>query len=471
MRQVCFLLVAMLPHAMGGVAATAAEDSKRPNIVFILMDDLRWDDLQCMGNPIAKTPQIDRIAREGARFLNAFATTPLCSPSRGCFLTGLYAHTHGIVDNTDRAAASHKLATFPQLLQQAGYETGFVGKWHMGVDDSPRPGFDYWLSVKGQGAYLDPEVNENGRRIKLAGYVTDVFNHKAVEYVQRRRAKPFLLYLSHKAVHPNLTQNADGTISDPNATEFLPAERHQDLYAKSTVPRRPNCQDSLAGKPALQRPVEGLPPLSAATGTDDDTIRKRLRMLAAVDDGVGQLFTALQISGVLDNTLIVFTSDHGYFYGEHGLSVERRLAYEEAIRIPLLMRYPPLILAGREPVGMVLSLDLAPTLLEIGGGRSSRELHGRSLVPLFKNPSAKLRDSFLIEHSSDKVFRRMYGMGYQAIRTSRYKLIHYLEIPGADEFYDLELDPFELNNRIQSPDNRREIERLRIEMDRLTGLN
>src|SRR5262249_45338522 len=157
---------------------------------------------------------------------NAFATTPLCSPSRASFLTGQYAHTHGILENVDRSPRSHELMTFPRPLHDAGYETAFYGKWHMGVDDSPRPGIDDWLSMKGQGQYFDPEVNDNGQRRKLTGYTTDLLSDRAVEFVKRPHTKPFLLYLSHKAVHPSLTQNADGSISDPSAGIFVPAERH-----------------------------------------------------------------------------------------------------------------------------------------------------------------------------------------------------------------------------------------------------
>ena len=314
-------LAALLALLAGLAIVPAAQAAERPNIVVILLDDLRWDDLGCTGHPFAKTPHIDRIAREGALFNNAFCTTPLCSPSRASILTGLYSHRHGIVDNTDRSPASHRLTTFPRLLHDAEYETAFIGKWHMGVDDSPRPGFDRWVSVKGQGAYFDPELNVDGRRTHAQGYVTDIFNQHAVEFLERPPRKPWLLYLSHKAVHPNLEQRADGSISDPLAGKFEPAERHRALYTDAKAPRRLNVSDTLVGKPALQRQIEGLPPLGPATGTDDETVRNRLRMLTAVDDGVGRILDTLARQNLLDDTIVVFTSDHGYFYGEHGLSV------------------------------------------------------------------------------------------------------------------------------------------------------
>jgi N-acetylglucosamine-6-sulfatase len=455
-----------------GSVAAQAERPRRPNIVFVLMDDLRWDDLGCAGHPFVETPHIDRIARDGVLFRNAFATTPLCSPSRASLLTGRYAHAHGIVDNVDRSALSHQLVTFPRLLHDAGYETGYVGKWHMGNDDTRRPGFDYWVSVKGQGEYIDPELNDDGKVGRVRGYVTDLFNDRAVGFIKRPRSAPFLLYIAHKAVHPDLTQYADGRISDPSAGIFRPADRHKDRYAHRPVPRRPNVADPLDGKPALKRPTDGLPPLGPATGTSDEAIRNRLRILLAVDEGVGRIFEALEQTGQRDRTLIVFTSDHGYFYGEHGLSVERRLAYEESIRIPLLMRYPPLIAAGRTVEPMVLTIDLAPTLLELGGAAVPAGVHGRSLLPLLEGKPWPPRASFLIEYFSgtDIVFPRVRQMGYQAVRTGRWKLIHYTELTGMDELYDLQSDPYELDNRVAAPDAKPVVAALEAERQRLLAV-
>jgi arylsulfatase A-like enzyme len=439
----------------------------RPNVVFILMDDLRFDELGCLGHPFVKTPNIDRLAKEGATFKNAFATTPLCSPSRGCFLTGLYAHTHAITDNTDRSPQSHQLVTWPRLLHDAGYETAFVGKWHMGVDDRPRPGFDHWVSVKGQGRYLDPDLNVDGKPVQTKGYVTDIFNERAVAFLKRPHSAPFCLCLAHKCVHPDLEQRADGTISDPNAATFLPAQRHKRLYADEKPPRRPNAFQPPHDKPALERKIEGLPPLSRETATDDETIRNRLRLLMAAEEGIGQILTTLQETGQLDRTLVVFTSDHGYFYGEHCLSVERRLAYEEAIRIPLVVRYPPLIKADTTLDSFVLSIDLAPTLLAAAGAPLPKNLHGRSLLPLLRGEAWQPRTSFLIEHFSDNVFSRVRNLGYQAVRTDRWKYIHYLDLPDADELYDLSADPYELHNLIHEAAAAKTLIDLRQELTRL----
>ena len=433
------------------IFTTGVVDAAPPNVVVILVDDLRWDDLGCTGHPFVKTPQIDRLAAEGMSFSNAFAVTALCSPSRASLLTGQYPHTHGVVDNTDRSPLSHRLVTFPRVLHDAGYETGYVGKWHMGVDGSPRPGFDDWLSVKGQGSYFDPEFNDNGRVVKAKGYVTDLFTDRAIAFLRKPRTKPFCLYVSHKAVHPDVEQRADGSLDLTKAANFTPAPRHAQLYAGAVVPRRLNVMDPLDGKPALQREIAGLPPLGLATGTKDEEVLGRLRMLAAVEESTGQLLAALDEMNAAQNTIVVFTSDHGYFYGEHGLSVERRLAYEEAIRIPLLIRWPATVKPGVRESSHVLTVDLAPTLLAACGTNFPHVVEGRSFVPLLHGQPREPRTPFLIEHASDDVFPRTRGLGYDAVRTHRYKLIRYREPPGFEELYDLRTDPYERKNWAREP--------------------
>ena len=464
-----FLLSLLLAFPSAGISQrpSGATSNSRPNIVFILIDDLRWDELGCAGHPFIKTPNIDRIAKEGAMFRNAFMTTPLCSPSRAGFLTGQYAHTNGITDNVDRSADSHKLVTFPLLLHQSGYETAFIGKWHMGNDDSPRPGFDRWVSFKGQGTYLDPDINEDGKSVKPSGYITDILSGYAVEFIKRRHDKPFLIYLAHKAIHPEVTQNNDGSINVADAERFIPAERHRSLYDGKTIPHRPNYKRAPEGKPALQRQIGNLPPLGASTATRDEAILGRQRSLMAIEDGVGEILRALKATGQLDETVIVFASDNGYFYGEHGLSVERRLAYEESIRMPLLVRYPQIIKQGTVRNEFALNLDLAPTLLSIAGVPVPGNMQGRSLVPLLKSERVKWRDSFLIEYYSDRVFPRIVQMGYKAVRNERWKYIHYLELKGMDELYDLKTDPYEMKNLINQPGSEKALDQMKKEMERL----
>lgn len=451
-------------------ADTLDAPSPRPNIVVVLVDDLRWDDLGCTGHPFVKTPHIDRVAREGALFRNAFAATPLCSPSRASFLTGLHAAAHGITDNTARNEQSRRLVTFPRLLHDAGYRTAFIGKWHMGNDSNRRPGFDDWVCLVGQGSANDPEMNINGELRKHTGYTTDLLTEQSLKFLDRAADRPFCLYLSHKALHPESKQADDGSVTRPKVAGFIPAERHRDLYADAEIPRRGNFARPPRGKPALERQIDDLPSLSEKTVTDDRTIRDRLRMLAAVDESLGRILERLEQTGRLDQTLVVVASDHGYFYGEHGLSAERRLAYEESIRIPLLMRYPRQIEARSRYDQFVQSIDLAPTCLELAGVEIPERMDGISLVPLLKGETDQTRPAVFIEYYSDTVFPRIRSMGYRAIRTDKHKLIRYKDLEGMDELYDLERDPFELENRIDAPTMRpllgkldRELVRLRAE--------
>ena len=465
--QVPLLSLLLVLGPIAPALSSSAVSSIRPNIVFILIDDLRWDELGYAGHPFIKTPNIDRIAKEGAIFRNAFVTTPLCSPSRAGFLTGQYAHTNGITDNVDRSAASHKLVTFPLLLHQSGYETAFIGKWHMGNDDKPRPGFDRWVSFKGQGTYIDPDINEDGKAVKPSGYITDILTGYAVEFIKRRHDKPFMVYLAHKAIHPEVKQNDDGSVNLADSERFIPAERHKNLYAGKAIPRRPNYKHLPEGKPALQRKLGGVTPLGAATATSDEAILGRQRTLMAIEEGVGQILEALKSAGQLENTVIVFAGDNGYFYGEHGLSVERRLAYEESIRMPLLVRYPKTNKPGIARDEFVLNIDLAPTLLELAGVAVPGAMQGRSLAPLLRGERPGWRNSFLIEYYSDRVFPRILQMGYRAVRNKRWKYIHYLELDGMDELYDLKNDPYEMKNLMNAPGSQRARDEMKREMERL----
>ena len=462
-RWACILSVIAL-------AGCVDEGDRRPNMIVILVDDLRWDDFGAGGHPFVDTPNIDRIANEGARFLNEFASTPLCSPSRAAFLTGLYAHANGIEDNLARNETSHQLPTFLRALNADAYETAFIGKWHMGNDDSPRPGFDRWVGMRGQGESIDPVLNIDGTRTPTPGYVTDVLTDFSVDFIQQERTGPFALYLSHKALHANIFQADDGSsralVGQPRG--FIAAERHRGRYADEVIERRFNATQPIRGKPALQRQIGDSPALRPGGGTNDNTVRSRLEMLLGVDDSTGRILETLEAMGELDNTVIILAGDHGYFYGEHGLGGERRLAYEESSRIPLMVRYPPLVEAGITPEPLVMNIDVAPTLLELAGSQPARPLHGLSLVPLLGGDTpSDWRSSILVEYYTDTVFRRIVTMGYKAVRTDRYKLIDYLELEGMDELYDLETDPFELDNVMDSPDYSAILEEMRVELQRL----
>lgn len=444
------LLVSLFARAVPG-----AESSSRPNIIFILIDDLRWDALGCMGHPIAKTPNIDRIANEGALFKNFFVSIPLCSPSRSSFLTGQYAHKTGVINNGDHNTLSHQLVTFPKLLHDAGYETAYVGKWHMGNDDSPRPGFDRWVSFKGQGVYDNPMINVDGKASKVDGYMTDILNEHALNFVKQKHDKPFVLYLAHKSVHGPAT----------------PAERHKSLYAGATLKEPPSVNDDREGKPALTRKLENEKPNSESQPQKrrqgqkaEGSMHKQLRCLASVDEGVGEIFKALEDSKQLDSTMIVFTSDNGFFWGEHGLG-DKRWAYDESIRDPLLVRFPKLLKAGVKLDQLVLNIDIAPTVLDLAGAPIPKTIQGRSLLPLFKNPKADWRNSILTEYFQEKSFQRT--PTWQSARTDRWKLIHYTELEGMDELYDLKADPYEMKNLIKEPGAKKELEKMHAELKKL----
>jgi N-acetylglucosamine-6-sulfatase len=464
------LLAAVLASQSCGGGTDRDGATRPPNVVVILVDDLRWDDIGIAGHPFAETPAIDQLAREGTRFRNAFATTPLCSPSRAAILTGQYAHTNGIIDNTARDSATHRLPTLAIPLAEAGYQTAFIGKWHMGNDDTRRPGWTHWVAMRGQGEAIDPNLNVDGERQQATGYVTDVLTDHAVSFMQQSQGSPFMLFFAHKALHPNVRQRDDGsvdTLASQADAGFVPAERHRGRYAQSPVPRRTNAMGGPERKPALERTIQGLPPLSAQTRTPEADVRARLEMLLGVDESVGRLVQTLRDMGELDNTVFIFTSDHGYFYGEHGLNEERRLAYEETARIPLIIRYPAVAGADAERVQLVQLIDLVPTIVELTGANDTVPRQGRSLVPLLRGADPAWRNSILIEYYSDRVFPRILTMGYQAVRTERHKYIHYLELPGMDELYDLEADPFEQDNIIDTEAGRRLLPGLQAELARL----
>jgi N-acetylglucosamine-6-sulfatase len=437
---------------------TFAADATRPNVIFVLIDDLRWDTLGCTGHPFSKTPNIDRIAKEGVRFNNYFVSIPLCSPSRGSYLTGQYAHKHGVIDNKDHSALSHKLVTFPRLLHDAGYETAYVGKWHMGLDDSPRPGFDRWVSFRGQGEYENPMINIDGKAAKMTGYMTDILNEHAVNFVKADHRKPFVLYLAHKAVHG----------------PFTPAERHKDLYSDQQIKPAASADDSLEGKPVLTRPIETAAKKpktekqkakQAKAGRQTGGLAmSQLRALASIDDGIGQLFKALEDRRLLDSTMVIFTSDNGYFWGEHGLG-DKRWAYEESIRDPLLIRYPKLIKAGSTLDPLVLNIDIAPTLLEVAGVPVPGSIQGKSLLPLFKDAKAPWRSSILTEYFQEPTANRV--PTWQAARNNRWKYIQYTELKGMDELYDLQADPHEMKNLIKEASAQGALKEMQAELEHM----
>lgn len=460
--------------AAAGAAATLpwwggrieAAPGKRPNLLFILTDDQRFDAMSFMGSPsFLKTPNMDRLAREGAVLTNAFVTTSLCSPSRASFLTGTYAHVHGVVNN-EANDPDPSLPTFPQVLRKAGYETAYVGKWHMERKSDPRPGFDYWLSFMGQGLYVNPPLNENGREFEAEGYMTDLLTDYAVKWLEKEREKPFCMILSHKAVH------------EP----FTPADRHKDAFPDAQLPEPASFRDDFSGKAEWQRrlmtygggkkdrvleakgkPVpEKIEP--AKWGGREPRRLDYYRALLAVDDGIGKVLETLEKKGVLDDTVVVFAGDNGFFMGEHRKG-DKRVPYEEAVRIPYLIRYPRMIKPGTKISQMTLNIDLAPTLIDLAGAKIPDTMQGRSMKPLFDGGEHPWRKSFLYEY-----FREDWYPGIphiHGVRTEDRKYICYPDIEDIDEMYDLKKDSVEMHNLALDPAHAAEVKKLKAELERL----
>lgn len=465
---------------MSMVRRQTAAPRRQPDIIIVLIDDLRFDEFGAGGHPYMRTPHIDRIAHEGALFTAAFHSTPLCSPNRASILTGQYASRHGIIDNVARDALSHRLANYHLELQRLGYETAHVGKWHMGNAADPRPGYDHWISFPGHGRINDPQFNENGRTVQHRGYITDLLNQRALEFIARKRRKPYALFLAHKAVHPDAFQRADGTLDAARSGGYLLPARHENLYRDSHFPPRRNVMspaEAARRKPAwahafgLRQSKEARALLDVfGVGTQEE-IRRRAAMMASVDEGIGEIFATLERAGTLDDTFILFLGDNGYFFGEHALGPERRFAYEEGIKSPFIARYPRRIAAGSRIDALTLALDIAPTCIALAGGKPGPDIQGRSLLPLFAGRPADWRRAILCEYFTENAMPWLVGMSYRAVRTRRHKLIHWVNKNASeavsDELYDLVEDPYELDNLA----NRRSHAQLRQRLHRqLRGL-
>jgi len=405
-------------------------------VVFILSDDHRYDFMGCMGKPpFLRTPNMDRMVSDGAHIRNAFVSTSLCSPSRASVLTGQYAHHHGVVDN--QRLVPEGTVFFPSLLQEAGYETAFIGKWHMGGQtDAPRPGFDHWVSFRGQGPYFDPVLNINGEQQQVEGYMTDLLTEHALDWLADDRDRPFFLYLSHKAVHGM----------------FDPAPRHKGVYADEDVPRpasMANTEENYTGKPAWVREQRnswhGVDYMYYGKVDYDSLVRTYCECLLGLDESIGRVLSFLEDNGLAEDTLVVYMGDNGFLWGEHGL-IDKRCMYEESIRVPMMAYCPGYIEAGRPVDAMVQNIDIGPTVLDLAGATVPESMDGISFRPLLEGASVEWRDAILYEYYWERNFPQTPTV--HGIRTDRYKYMHYHGVWDADELYDLEADPNEMNNLI-----------------------
>jgi len=435
-----------------GISLAQTKDEK-PNIIFVLVDDLRWDAMGFTGQyPFLKTPNIDRLRAEGVHFQNAFCTHSLCAPSRATILTGMFPQTNGVSTNQEgREYNPDKTPSFAQILQKNNYKTGFIGKWHMAESNTPRKGFDYWCSFSGQGNYNGNDLNINGKIVRNNGFVTDELNKYALEFIKENASRPFCLYLSHKAVHQ----------------PFTPSERDANLYVDDLVPEPAGWRDNMENKPAWQRieanmnqrlrlrdkdlnqitPVKTrkFSPWPAKTGKGEQ--KNYLRCLSAVDNGLGEIYDILREKGILDNTVIVFAGDNGFFHGEHGKG-DKRLAYNESMRIPLVMRYSKVAKAGQAVTEMVLNADIAPTFLDLAGVKIPAQMQGKSVIPLLHGQNGGWRKSFLFTYWPDLIY---FIPRITAIRTEKYLYSKTPDFNDIDELYDEQNDPAELNNLANNP--------------------
>ena len=443
----------------GAVAAGASacrRRDRRPNVVFILTDDQRWDCLGVAGHPFLKTPNMDRIANEGVRFANMFVTTSLCSPSRASFLSGLYAHTHGVINNFTEYPPN--LPSYPRALQSSGYETAYIGKWHMGEDnDEKRPGFDYWISHKGQGKYYDTTFNVNGKRQEIKGYYTHVVTQMAVDWLRKPRNRPFLLGLGHKAPHG----------------VWVPEPKYEHTFDRIQVKRPPTADDTGPNKPSFVRERiatwHGINGNLYGLNDFDKFVRYYHATILSVDDSVGAIYEALRATGELDNTLILLAGDNGFLLGEHA-SIDKRTMWEESIRVPLLARYPGLIREPRLIREQVLNIDVAPSIVDICAAGPLAGAQGKSFKNLVRGQERSWRNSWYYEYNYEKEFP--YTPNVRGVRTDDWKYIHY---PNGDEqpdkylaeLYHLKEDPLERYNLINDPAARGELAKLRAELHRL----
>ena len=433
------------------------------NVVFILSDDHRYDFMGFLGKPaFLRTPNMDRLATEGAHIQNTFVQTALCSPSRASILTGQISNRHGVVNN--QSPESPDLVFFPQYLQQAGYHTAFIGKWHMGEDeasDKPRPGFDHWVSFKGQGVYFDPELNIDGQTTQVPGYITDILTDHALQWLQQQDARqPFFLYLSHKAPHNN--------------NDLTGGPKYDGVYAEAPVeypPTMANTEANYKGKPAWVRAQRnswhGVDYAYYGGMSFETLYRKYCESLLGIDESIGRVMDQLERMGLADSTMVIYMGDNGFCLGEHGL-IDKRHMYEESARVPLVMRCPELIAPGTRVTPLVQNIDIAETILETAGLEPPDTMDGLSFLPLLRGKAMPWRDRLYYQYFWEWNFPQTPTV--LGLRTDQYAYMHYLGVWDIDELYDMS-DPMETTNLIEAPEHQERIVQFRHDIYDWLGHN
>jgi N-acetylglucosamine-6-sulfatase len=444
-------------------AAERMDLSKSRNVVFVLSDDHRFDFMGFMPEApeFLETPNMDRMAAEGAHLVNSFVSTSLCSPSRASILTGQYMHHHQVVDN--QRPVPEGTIFFPQYLQRAGYTTTFVGKWHMGHDrDDPRPGFDHWASFRGQGTYVDPTLNVNGQRQTFQGYTTDVLTDQAISWLRQKRdnSKPFCLYLSYKAVHypfqpaPRyLGKYGDEPIDYPET--MANTERNYQTQSHWIRERR----YSIHGIDHMETGAFDKDPVP----NFDNLYHQYCEAVHGLDENLGRVLDTLDDAGLSDNTLVIYMGDNGFELGEHGF-YDKRDAFEHSIRVPMLAYAPGMIRPGTKVTEMVQNIDVAPTILDACGvpAPATPRMDGQSFLPLLLGERPEWRNHILYEYHWEWNFPATPTTF--AIRTDRYKYIFYHGVWDHNGFYDLQTDPIERHNLINVPAYQEQIARMQQQL-------
>ena len=498
------LLLVVIPPLLGGCAGSstsASENSatgtatkrERPNIIFVFTDDHATHAISAYGSQINETPNIDRLAEEGMLFRNAFVANSICAPSRAAILTGKFGHKNGIRDNGSQFDGSQM--TFPKLLQDAGYQTAIVGKWHLRSDPT---GFDYWEVLPGQGTYYNPDFRTPRGRVEHEGYVTSVITDLTLDWLKNKRNedKPFMLMYQHKAPHRN----------------WLPGPDHVDMYDDETIPEPETLFDDYQGRTGAAQEQEmmidehlregadlkipggeawnrvtnqmsekQLDRLKEAYADENKTydrlegreltrwkyqryIKDYLRTIASVDDNLGRVLDYLDQSGLAENTVVIYSSDQGFFLGDHGW-FDKRWMYEESLKMPFIVRWPGVIEPTTENNDLVQNIDFAETFLDMAGVKIPDAMQGRSLVPLMKGQTpSDWREAIYYQYFEYPRWHRV--APHYGVRTQRYKLIHYPMV-NEWELFDLVKDPDELKSVYGAPGYQGVQERLKEKLDQL----